>query len=333
METPRKLEEIFEDFNKLKVLIIGDVMIDSYISGIVERVSPEAPVLVVLVNNKDNRLGGAANVARNILALGATPILCSAIGMDANGKMFLNLLRKKNLSTEGIIQLKNHRTTVKTRIMASKHQIVRIDEEDEKGLATSERNRLMVKIRALVEGGIDVIIFEDYDKGTIDSELIKRVTKLARDKGIPTAVDPKKKNFNDYRNVSLFKPNLKELNEGMNMNVTKTDLAKLSNAAKKLHEERNIRMMLITLSEAGVYVSSGNKQDIFPAHARSIVDVSGAGDTVISVAALAMALGLDSDTLAKLANLAGGLVCEQVGVVPIDKKRLLEEAKLMGILK
>ncbi len=333
MKNYTNLEEIFEAYNHLRVLIIGDVMIDSYISGMVERISPEAPVPVVLVNGKEDRLGGAANVALNIKAMGAKPILCSVIGQDIKGDLFLALLDKQGLSTEGIIKSGNKITTVKTRVIGNKHQMLRIDEEDENGLNKEERNALVAKIKTLIKDKVDVIIFEDYDKGTIDKVLIEEIVEIATANKIPVAVDPKKRNFNDYNNVTLFKPNLKELKEGLKTEITKTNVESLRKAGAVLHDDRGIKMVMITLSEEGVFMSNGTLQEIFPAHIRNIVDVSGAGDTVISVAALSLALGLSSRFIGILSNLSGGLVCEKAGVAPIDKGQLLEEAKLMPLFE
>ncbi len=331
MESFKNIEDIFEAYNNLRVLIIGDVMIDSYITGIVERMSPEAPVPVVLVKDKDDRLGGAANVALNIKAMGAHPILCSVIGEDIAGEKFVTLLNNQGLSTEGILHSANKRTTVKTRIINNKHQMLRLDEEDENPLTIDERTTLIAKIKTIIAAGIEVIIFEDYDKGTIDKALIREIVAIATEAKIPIAVDPKKKNFNDYNNVSLFKPNLKELKEGLKTEIIKPTVANLIKATSLLHEERGIKMVMITLSEEGIYMSDGKLQDIFPAHVRNIVDVSGAGDTVISVAALSLALGLSPKIIGILANLSGGLVCEKAGVVPIDKLQLLEEARQMPL--
>jgi rfaE bifunctional protein kinase chain/domain len=331
MNSFKNIEEIFEAYNKLRVLVIGDVMIDSYISGVIERMSPEAPVPVVLIKGKEDRLGGAANVALNIKAMGATPMLCSMIGDDKHGELFLGLMENQNLSKEGILSSKHKITTVKTRVMATNHQLLRIDEEDIQSLNNHERSRLIERIKHLIDEKIDVIIFEDYDKGTIDKTLIAEVVAIAVAKNIPVAVDPKNKNFNDYIGVTLFKPNLKELKEGLQTEINKTNVESLRLAGAILHDEREINMVMITLSEEGVFMSNGQLQEIFPAHIRNIVDVSGAGDTVISVAALSLALGLNARQIGILSNLSGGLVCEQAGVVPIDKKQLLEEAKQMSL--
>lgn len=320
--------KLFDSFNKMNVLIIGDVMIDAYLWGKVERISPEAPVPIVSVTKKENRMGGAANVALNIKAMGASPILCSVIGDDDAGKEFLELMKNENISTGGIIKVKDRPTTVKTRVIGHHQQILRIDEETEKNIKAVERNQLAGLIKDLLtEKKIDVIIFEDYDKGVISPELIEEIVLEAQKLNIPTVVDPKKKNFLQYKKVSLFKPNLKELKEGLKIDFDHHDRSKLSAAVKQLRELIQADYVMVTLSEMGVFISGKQGEHLIPAHIRNIADVSGAGDTVVSVAALALASGLAPEKVAALANLAGGLVCEKVGVVPIDKEQLQLEAK------
>ncbi|MBL0103561.1 MAG: D-glycero-beta-D-manno-heptose-7-phosphate kinase [Bacteroidetes bacterium] len=329
---PKNLTELFNAFNKLNVLIIGDVMLDNYLWGKVERISPEAPVPIVSIQEKESRLGGAANVAINIRAMGANPILCSVIGNDVNGRSFIELMQQLDMSADGIFQSVDRKTTVKTRIIGNNHQMLRVDEEQEGEISVSERKQLLNRITNIIsKKNIDVIIFEDYDKGIIGKTLIESINKIARQKGIPVAVDPKKKNFNFYKNVTLFKPNLKELREGMKIDLDKNHMEELSKAVHKLSDEHNIDTALITLSEKGVFFAHGKDDKLLPAHIRTIADVSGAGDTVISVAALCLALETDVELMATLANLAGGLVCEKIGVVPIEKQLLLEEAKRLKI--
>lgn len=314
----------------MNVLIIGDVMIDSYTWGKVTRISPEAPVPIVAVEKEENRLGGAANVALNILALGATPYLCAVVGKDQNAEIFDNLLASHQLSKEGIIRSDNRITTVKTRIIGNNHQMLRIDKEVEYPLSEFELKELYNQIKNFVENKkIDVIIFEDYDKGVITTSLIEQVVELAKSKNIPVAVDPKKRNFLNYKNVSLFKPNLKELKEGLNIEIDTSIPATLEYAAKQIREKLNAKMALITLSEKGILINTANENKIIPAHVRNIADVSGAGDTVISVAALCLAAGISPQDIAELSNLAGGLVCEHVGVVSINAEELQKEALIL----
>jgi rfaE bifunctional protein kinase chain/domain len=328
------LKNIFDAFTKLKVLIIGDVMIDTYLFGGVSRISPEAPVAIVSIKKKENRLGGAANVALNVQAMGATPILCSVIGPDNEGETFLDLLREQKLSQKGILKSRKRITTTKTRVIGNNHQMIRIDEEVDTEISKEETHQLLLRISTLIKHDqIDAIIFEDYDKGLITPKLIQQVTKIAKQKSIPTVVDPKKKNFMHYKGVDMFKPNLKELKEGLKIDFNHLKLKELNKITNEFREEQNIGNLLITLSEQGIYINNDEKQTVIPAHIRRIADVSGAGDTVVSIAALCLALNLSPVVTATLANLAGGLVCEYIGVVPINKKQLLNEALNTGIAK
>jgi len=321
------IQQIFKSFNNLNVVIIGDVMIDAYMWGNVNRISPEAPVPIVSIVKKENRLGGAANVALNIQAMGANPILCSIIGSDDGSKLFFDLLKKQKLSSEGILKSKKRCTTIKTRVIGGNHQMLRIDEEIETSVNSDEVEALSEKIKNLIlNKKVDVIIFEDYDKGCITPELIKNSIAFAKQKNIPIVVDPKKKNFMSYNGVTLFKPNLKELKDGLKLDFDHNNIKELEKIAADFIKKQNIKTILITLSEKGIYTHSMNSKTVIPAHVRNISDVSGAGDTVISLAALCLALNLSPIITATLANLAGGLVCEKVGVVPIDKKQLLDEA-------
>lgn len=320
------IDRIFNGFNNLNALIIGDVMIDAYCWGKVDRISPEAPVPVVSVEKKENRMGGAANVALNIQSLGANPILCSVIGNDNGGKLFKELMKDQGMDSSGMISSADRVTTVKTRVISQHQQMLRIDEEITDDITSQEAQNLINSIFTIIDQqNIDVIIFEDYDKGVITSELIEKIVSKANQLNIPVTVDPKKKNFINYHNVDLFKPNLKELREGLKIDVPNKSLEELNHSVSLLKEKMNIKSALITLSEDGVFYfsESGN---IVPAHIRNISDVSGAGDTVISVASLCLAQNLDMHLVASLSNLAGGLVCEKVGVVPIEKDLLKAEA-------
>jgi len=321
------LNGLFEKFNELTVLIIGDVMIDSYYWGKVDRISPEAPVPIVAVEKKESRLGGAANVALNVKAMGATPILCSVIGADDDGKELIELTKENGQTAEGLLPSNTRRTTKKTRIIGNNHQMLRIDGEDLHDLNEYEETNFYETIELILNSRkVDAIIFEDYDKGSITQNLIKKVVNLANEKSIPTAVDPKKNNFTNYHRVTLFKPNLKELKEGLKVEFNHRNQEELEAAIGKLEENLNNKTTLITLSELGVFINSPESKHHIKAHHRDITDVSGAGDTVISIATLCLALNQNAEMIAELSNLAGGLVCENVGVVPIDKSELLEEA-------
>ena len=315
-----------ERFNGIKALVIGDVMIDAYSIGVVERMSPEAPVPVVNVKRRSNRLGGAANVALNLKALGATPIVCSVVGEDAHAALLLQLMQEHGLDTRGIIQSSERITTVKHRVLNGDKQMIRIDEEDTHELSQAEYDGFYEAIRELTNRmEFDIIILQDYNKGVLSKTLIQSVLKMAHDKDIPVAVDHKRQNFLAYQGVTLFKPNAKELREGMGMKAETLD--ELKEAAMKLQEQLHCQNLMVTLSQQGAMILSQNDFYHVAACPRHIVDVSGAGDTVLSVAALCTALKMDPKTTVTLSNIAGGLVCEQVGVVPIDKERFAEEVQ------
>lgn len=323
----KQLTKAFETFNNLNVLIIGDVMVDSYLWGKVTRISPEAPVPIVAVKKKESRLGGAANVALNVQALGATPILCSVIGVDKEGQTILDLMREQKLSPKGILKSRERITTNKTRVIGNNHQLIRVDEEIESDISKNETSQLLRIILYLLKTErVNVVIFEDYDKGLITPALISKVIAEAKRKKIPVVVDPKKKNFSNYKNATLFKPNLKELKEGIKWDFDSNSKKQLQQAVSAFREKQNMDIALITLSEQGIYVDDGTIRKLIPAFVRNIADVSGAGDTVISVAALSLAAGLDTYSIAAITNLAGGQVCEKVGVVPVNKKQLFREA-------
>ena len=323
----KELRKLFEDFGDKKVMIIGDVMVDAYIFGKVNRISPEAPVPIVDVFQRTARLGGAANVALNIKSLDAIPILCSVIGNDEGGFELSQLLFNEKMTTDGLMTGINRKTTKKFRIIGNSTQMLRIDEESAHLLTPKEEKLFLTRIQEIINGEeIHVIIFQDYDKGSITPAIIKNVTKWAQERNIPVVVDPKKRHFLCYRNVTLFKPNLKELTEGMGIKVNADDVSSIQKGIKKLHDVLHPQMTMVTLSEHGVAIQDKEHFAHFPAHLRKIADVSGAGDTVISVAALGVACGIHPDEIAKLSNLAGGLVCEHVGVSPVDKERFLYEA-------
>jgi len=319
-------DQLFSKFNNLRVLVIGDVMVDAYILGKVNRISPEAPVPVVSFEQEEKRIGGAGNVALNLVALGAQPIVCSVIGDDEQGQALSNLFTEKGISLQGIIISKDRKTTVKTRVIANKQQLLRIDSETTSPINESEENALLLQIQALISEGIDGIIFEDYNKGVLTESLIQQVITLAKAAGIPTTVDPKRDNFLSYQGVTLFKPNLKELKEGLNFAFDfKNEQHLFEKAVAVLEEKLKNTVSFITLSEFGVFIKEGNQKHYIAAHLRNIADVSGAGDTVIAVATLCLIAGASIADIAGISNVAGGLVCEKPGVVSISKEELIKE--------
>lgn len=327
--TGDEIKTLFSQFNELTILVIGDVMIDSYVWGKVDRISPEAPVPIVQVSKRENTLGGASNVVKNLHALETKPILCTVIGNDDKADVFIELINTLQIPTTGIIKSNERVTTTKFRVMGNNTQMLRVDEEVTSPLTPSEFKQLTQAIDTILSNQqIDVIIFEDYDKGVISPALIEHVMQQALAKKIPVAVDPKKNNFSHYKHVTLFKPNLKEIQEGLKIEINKADQESLKQAVQPLHNNMSIQMVMTTLSEHGIYISDSlsGEDTLIPAHKRDISDVSGAGDTVISVAACCLALKQPASTIAALSNLAGGLVCEKVGAVPVDKQQLQHEA-------
>lgn len=327
----KDIKKYFSEITGLNVLIVGDVMIDSYIWGKVERISPEAPVPIVTVNRRASLLGGAANVALNIKAMGGHPILCSVIGNDPKADEFLYLLEKEELTTEGIVRSKERITTTKFRIIGNNYQMLRVDEETETELHARETEELISRYSLLLKTyPVHIIIIQDYNKGVMTAKVIHKITARAEELHIPVAVDPKKRNFSEYKNVTLFKPNLKELIEGLKIDFDPHDTDHLREAVQAFQKKQGIDHMLVTLSDKGVFISSRMGEHAYithsiPTYVRTIADVSGAGDTVISLAALCLALKMAPLEIATISNLAGGLVCESTGVVPVDRTRLTEE--------
>jgi D-glycero-beta-D-manno-heptose-7-phosphate kinase len=321
-----QLVSLFQQFKTYNVLIVGDVMIDTYFWGKVDRISPEAPVPIIARTKVENRLGGAANVALNIKSLGANPILCAVVGMDEKAGILIDLMKEGGMTNEGILKHPSRMTTIKTRVISNNQHLLRIDEEITTSISPEiEHDFIGVISKIITENQIDAIVFQDYDKGVITPILIDTVVGIAKSKNIPTLVDPKKRNFLNYKGVTLFKPNFKELVEGLKLELKRGDFVGLHEAAQKLRRRNQIEIIMTTLSELGVYISDNGSYHQIPAVIRDIADVSGAGDTVVSTASLCLAAGLKPNEIAWLSNIAGGLVCEKVGVVPIEKEHLLNE--------
>lgn len=320
------IKQTFQKFDGLRVLIVGDLMVDNYIIGKVDRVSPEAPVPVVDVTHLDSRLGGAGNVALNIKAMGGIPIICSVIGKDKEGDELKSLLGKEGIYAKALLESDKRKTTTKTRLIGNNHQLLRFDHEEKSDIDTVDSFLLEEHFFRELEN-CNVVIFEDYNKGVLHKGNIEKFIARANELGVPTVVDPKKSNFKEYKNTRLFKPNLKEMREGLNIEESNIDsLDDIEKAISILENEMHNEHTLVTLSERGVIISDKGSFYRKPAHLRNIADVSGAGDTVIAVASLCVALNLHPSYIAELSNLAGGLVCEKRGVVPIDKEVLLSEA-------
>lgn len=319
------INDLFEQISRLNVLVVGDVMLDRYLNGRVGRISPEAPVPVVDHVSEEDRLGGAANVALNIRALGSNPILCGVVGNDPDSTSFFQLLSELQLSDSGILASTERTTTVKTRIIADTQHLLRLDKENIHDLSGEESSKfLSILERIFSSQKIDAIILQDYNKGVLSPKVIQWILRHSKENHIPVAVDPKFRNFWAYQSVELFKPNLKEVRDALKLEIS-TDQQSLEDAANELHKRLGNQCTLITLSEKGVFFDVEGKSCIVPTQARNVADVCGAGDAVISVAALGLAIGLEAKEIAMLANLAGGQVVEKLGVVPVDREQLRKE--------
>ncbi len=322
-----ELHKIFEDMKGLHVVVVGDVMLDNYWWGNVDRISPEAPVPIVAITNRESRLGGAANVALNCRALGAIVTLASVIGDDAEGITLLTLAEQAGIDTDLVMKSNKRPTTTKMRILSRNQQMLRVDEEVTDELYMEEEHPFIdMVLKYLQKIKPDALIFEDYNKGVLKENVIRRITSHCKEIGIVTVVDPKRRNFLAYQGVTIFKPNLKEVREGLNMDISKVSNRQLDSAHTKLNDALHHNITFITLSENGVYFNDGKTSAILPSHIRNISDVSGAGDTVVATATIVYTITKNVHLMAEISNLAGGLVCEEAGVVAIDKEKLLEES-------
>lgn len=325
-------EKIFKQFSGMNVGVIGDLMLDTYWWGHVERISPEAPVPVVSLDKREYRIGGAGNVALNLSSLGAQVSVFSVLGKDDDGKTLKGLMQKAHIRIPHLIESADRISTNKTRIISRNQQMMRLDSETTRDLVPDDEDRLLEQLsQYLVAEKPSMVIFEDYNKGILTEKVIRESVAMCKKQGIFTAVDPKRKNFFSYTGVDIFKPNLIEVKQGLNLLLEDVSLVTMKEIHAKLHEKLHHAISFITLSEKGVFFESGNHAEIIPSHRRNIADVSGAGDTVIAVAALVYATTRDLKLMAEVANIAGGLVCEEVGTVAIDKKKLLREC--MQLLK
>ncbi|HEV2481637.1 MAG TPA: PfkB family carbohydrate kinase [Puia sp.] len=319
-------KQLFGSFQKIKVGVIGDLMLDTYLWGHVERISPEAPVPIVTLEHREYRIGGAGNVALNLASLGANVSVLSLIGKDTDGTLLAGLLKEKGIETSGLLASEDRITTNKARVMGRNQQMMRLDSETTRDLGSADEDGLLTVIRRYIETERpQIMIFEDYNKGVLTPRVIREVVALCRHSNVITAVDPKRKNFFAYEGVTIFKPNLKEVREGLNLLVEEVRLPVLQQMHEQLAERLKHEISFITLSDKGVFVQKGPEAAHIPSHLRNIADVSGAGDTVIAVASLVYAATQDLRLMAEVANIAGGLVCEEVGTAAIGKTRLLEE--------
>jgi len=334
MNAPQNAREWLNGLKGKRILVIGDVMLDAYIWGRVERISPEAPVPVVEMEREESRLGGAANVARNLGALGMVPLLVGVVGGDDQADTLRQLMQEAGMPTDGILTDNTRPTCTKTRVLGGSQQILRVDRESTHQLSAELEAELVKRVNQWLTEGVQAVIFEDYDKGLLSPAVIAPIVTRAQETGTPVLVDPKFRNFFAYTGVTVFKPNLKELASGLNRQIARGDMTSVRSAVDQLRARMPHQLSLVTLSEQGMMLVGESLESGYlhiPAHMRRITDVSGAGDTVISVFAAAMGAGLNPGKSMALANLAGGLVCEVPGVVPVDPERLAAEAENLNL--
>lgn len=325
-------DQLFEQFSFIKAGVIGDVMLDTYWWGHVDRISPEAPVPVVALDRKEYRIGGAGNVALNLASLGARVSVLSTIGHDDDGVILKKMFDSNGINTDFLLPSKARITTNKSRIICRNQQMMRLDAEVTTDLDVDDENKLLQRVENYLQNDKpQIIIFEDYNKGILTERVIKEVIALCKNHNVITAVDPKRKNFFNYNGVDIFKPNLKEVKDGLNLLTDDISLSILENIHGQLQKKLQHSISFITLSEKGVFYQQDNSARIIPSHLRNISDVSGAGDTVIAVASLLYAATKNIDLMAEVANIAGGIVCEEVGTVAIRKDILLQECKQLLI--
>jgi rfaE bifunctional protein kinase chain/domain len=323
-------EKLFHQFTKIKLAVIGDVMLDTYWWGRVDRISPEAPVPVVAVSKKEQRIGGAGNVALNLRSLGASVSVLSVLGKDDDGEQLTKLFADNHINTKYLVHSEQRITTNKIRIISRNQHMMRLDAELTTDINTIDEERLLYAFEEYIAAeSPDVVVLEDYNKGVFTETCIAKIIALCKQHNIVTTVDPKRKNFFAYNGVDIFKPNLKEVKEGLNLLSDELSLGILKDIHVQLQKKLQHKISFITLSEKGVFYNDDKTAAIIPTHIRNVADVSGAGDTVIAVASLVYAATKNVTLMADIANIAGGLVCEEVGTVAIDKEKLLKECKAL----
>lgn len=315
-------QELFANFKDKKILVLGDLMLDRYLWGTVVRISPEAPVPVVEVDEEAARLGGSANVVNNIHSLGAIAIPIGVVGDDESGKKLIQLFQEMNFNTSGIITDNSRLTTIKTRIIAHGQHVVRADQETKGPVHAQIIDKIISQVKRYIDD-CDAIIFQDYNKGMLTKKLIHKVIQIANERQKVVTVDPKFDNFFEYKQVTVFKPNRKELQDALGARIVTDE--HLREACYKLKQKLNCQNLLVTLGEKGMcLLDDQNDLSLIPTKAKKVHDVSGAGDTVISTLTVALVAGSNIKEATTLANYAAGIVCSEVGVVPIQIDQLIQ---------
>ncbi|MGQ9819819.1 MAG: bifunctional heptose 7-phosphate kinase/heptose 1-phosphate adenyltransferase [Candidatus Kapaibacteriales bacterium] len=322
--TLEQAKKILENCKGKRIAVIGDVMLDRFFWGNVSRISPEAPVPVVDLEQEISLLGGASNVANNLLSLGVIPLLCGVVGDDSSGKIFLNLAKNIKLDVDGFFIDKTRPTTVKTRIIGNNQHLVRIDRETTEPISDEAKRYIIDYLKS--QSNLDGIIFQDYNKGTITKELIQRIIDFAKLKDIYTFVDPKFENFFEYQGVTAFKPNKKEAQQALGK--TFRSFEDIIEGGKDIYRRLSPNYLLLTLGRNGMLLFESEELiSHVPTRARKVADVTGAGDTAIATFSAAYVAGAEPKEAVELANFAAGVVCEEPGIVPVSVQSLLESIK------
>lgn len=309
------------DFSNSKILIVGDVMLDKYYFGHVERISPEAPVPIVNIRKEESRLGGASNVANNISSLGGTPLLCGVIGHDLFGKEIERIARQKNIRT--ILLRSAYPTITKARIIGGKQQIVRVDYEDRANLEEKERKKLKIEISNLLPE-YDILVISDYGKGLISEDFCRFLIRLAHKYEKKVIIDPKGKEWKKYRGADIVTPNVKELSDIVGYTVPNTDRA-IEKAAREAINANQLPSLLVTRSDKGMSLISNSAPIHIPTHSEEVFDVSGAGDTVVATLSMCLSIGLDISTAMQIANVAAGIVVKKIGTATLSIGELQQQ--------
>jgi D-glycero-beta-D-manno-heptose-7-phosphate kinase len=326
--TSQKLRNFLKKSKGKKIAIIGDVMLDKYVYGAVSRISPEAPVPVVDIERTEYKLGGAANVANNIKALEAEPILIGVIGDDYDSQHYIDVMKSLKLSTVGIFKDKKRPTTAKTRVIAHSQHVLRVDSEIKESISSEIKKKILSFVKTNLKN-FEAVILQDYNKGVLTKEIINEVISICKKNKKPIYVDPKFANFFEYKDVTVFKPNRKEVGDVLGMKLDGEE--SVNTAGRKMMDKLNCEYLVLTLGEKGMMLFDKEKGKTVvlnvPTKARKVADVSGAGDTVISTIAVMLAGGATIMEAVILANQAAGIVCEEVGIIPIYKQALLDSYK------
>jgi len=319
------LRQTVERFSAVRVAVVGDLMLDAYTWGSARRISPEAPVPVVTAERENSCLGGAGNVMRNIVTLGGRALAYGVLGDDADGGVVRKMLESYGIAHGMVLADKARKTTRKQRILAGSQQLLRIDFEDTGDLAADMREQLTAPLLAAIRGGeVDAVLFEDYGKGVLSSELVRAVVDAAKNRGVITALDPKPGNFVPVKGITVMKPNRGEA-YAMSGLPEERGSAGLEAVAERIRNDWGVEQLLISLAAQGLALFRPGRNPVYiPTRAREVFDVSGAGDTLISTYTLAVASGADPEVAAAVANIAAGVVVGKVGTVTVTKEELLK---------